>query len=479
MKSIGIVGAGISGATTAWYLSRLLPEARVELFEAAEQVGGVIQTRNEPYLIEYGADNFATLIPDALQMVRDMGLESEFITPQRDFRIAQVVHRGRLAPIPNGFSLMQPTQLRSVLSTPILSTWGKLRVLAEYFVPPRNDSEDESVASFATRRLGRECYERLVEPIVGGIFTARAESLSMQAAMPQFVAMEQEHGGLIRAARAKRRESNPESRAARGASGARYDQFIAPKQGMSWWLEQIVAPKYDSLHLRTRVKSISRTTEGRWELISVSLKTEEVRSWQFDEIVLAVPSYVAAELVGGVAADLGQDLAAIPYASSAIAVLAVPKCEIRPESFCFGSIAPSIENRSALAVSLSSEKYAGRCPADVVLARVFMGGAVRPDLMEQSDSALLEMARREIADLFGPKSPPRYEELIRWERAMPQYLVGHLQRIRRIRDRVAKFPGLELVGNAYDGVGVPQCVRGAKAAAYRIADRYWTAPSET
>jgi protoporphyrinogen/coproporphyrinogen III oxidase len=471
MKRIGIVGAGISGLAAAWYIRRMQPDAQLELFEASDRVGGVIQTITEPHLIECGADNFATLIPDALQLVREMGLESEFITPQKNFRIAQVVCRGRLVPIPNGFSLMQPTRMGSILATPILSLRGRIRVLAEMFVPRRRDDSDESVASFAIRRLGRECFERLVEPIVGGIFTARAETLSMQAAMPQFVAMEKEHGSLIRAAFAKRRKDTAESKSAREASGARYDQFMAPRRGMSWWFEQLAAPVLSSIHLGTRVQSIRRTAEGAWELLSVSDGEPQTRRSLVDQVCLAIPAYRAAELLKEESPELAQLLGSIPYASSAIAVLGIQKKEIWPHAFCFGSIAPSIEKRNCLAVSLSSEKYAGRCPEDTVLARVFMGGAVRPELVEQSDERLLEMAKREVEQLFGATSPPSFEKLVRWPQAMPQYLVGHHQKVERIRSFASHLPGLELVGNAYDGVGIPQCVRGAKAAAARISDR--------
>ncbi len=471
MKRIGIVGAGISGLTAAWYVHRMLPDAQLEMFEASDRIGGVIQTVNDPYLIECGADNFATLIPDALQLVREMGLESEFITPQKNFRIAQVVCRGRLVPIPNGFSLMQPTRMGSILATPILSLPGRLRVLAEMFIPPRRDDSDESVASFAIRRLGRECFERLVEPIVGGIFTARAETLSMQAAMPQFVAMEKEHGSLIRAALAKRKKNTAENRSAREASGARYDQFMAPRRGMSWWFEQIAAPMRRSIHLGSTVQSIRRTSEGTWELLVASREDEQPQSWTLDQLCLAIPAFRAAELLRDAAPELAQLLESIPYASSAIAVLGIQKKEIWPHAFCFGSIAPSIEKRNCLAVSLSSEKYAGRCPEDIVLARVFMGGAVHPELYDQSDATLLDMARQEVGQLFGATSTPSVEKLVRWPRAMPQYLVGHNQKVQRIQSLVSQLSGLELIGNAYDGVGIPQCVRGAKAAALRIADR--------
>ena len=198
---IAIVGAGISGLSTAWYLQKLLPNASIHLFEAGDQVGGVIQTvHTDPFLIEKGADNFATLMPDAIQMVDEMGLRDEFIAPKPDHRLAQVVRAGKVVPIPNGFSLMQPTRISSIVKTRALSLQGKLRMAAEYFVKRRESTTDESVESFAIRRLGRECFERLVETIVGGIFTARSETLSMQAAMPQFVSMEREHGWLIRVA---------------------------------------------------------------------------------------------------------------------------------------------------------------------------------------------------------------------------------------------------------------------------------------
>jgi oxygen-dependent protoporphyrinogen oxidase len=471
MKRIGIVGAGISGLVAAWYLKRLRPDARISLFEATDRIGGVIHTLSEPYLIECGADNFGTLIPDACELIRDMGLEAEFIAPKRNFRIAQVVYGGRLTPIPNGFSLMQPTRLGSILSTPILSLKGKLRVLAEFFIAARKDARDESVADFATRRLGRECFERLVEPIVGGIFTARADELSMQAAMPQFVAMEREYGGLIRAARARRKGTSSAARSARDASGARYDQFLAPTRGMSWWIEQIAAPMRDNIHLKTLVQSIRRMPDRTWELKWVGSHTEEGSVETFDQVCMAIPSHRAAQLLASVSRELADDLAAIPYASSSVAVLVVKKAEIRPEAFCFGAIAPAIEKRDCLAISLASEKYDGRCPDDLVSARVFLGGALRPELNLESDEALLRIAKRELQDLFGPSSPPIFEKLTRWPKAMPQYLVGHPKRVERIMTRAAQEPGLELIGNAFDGVGIPQCIRAAKNAARRMADR--------
>jgi protoporphyrinogen/coproporphyrinogen III oxidase len=471
MTRIAVVGAGVSGLSAAWFLQRGLPYARVEVIDTNDRVGGVIQTLHEPHLIECGADNFATLLPDAWQLVQEMGLEAEFITPQKEFRIAQVVRKGHLVPIPNGFSLMQPTRMGAILTTPILSWRGRLRVLMEYFLPARESEEDESVESFAVRRLGRECFERLVEPIVGGIFTARAETLSMQAAMPQFVAMEKQYGGLIRAALAKRNSGNADQHSARQASGARYDQFVAPRQGMSWWLERLAAPLGERLQLRTAATGLRRTPQGTWELGIRHLVSGLEEHRPYDAVLLAVPSYRAGDLLQAWNPELAGELQAIPYASSAIAVLAVLRKEINPKAFCFGSIAPTKERRDCLAISLSSEKYAGRCPPDTVLARVFMGGAVRPEILERNDDELLAMARNEVQQLFGVRTPPSYQHLVRWTRSMPQYLVGHVQRVAAIRKRLAQESNLELIGNAYDGVGIPQCVRGAKQAATRLMER--------
>jgi oxygen-dependent protoporphyrinogen oxidase len=283
--------------------------------------------------------------------------------------------------------------------------------------------------------------------------------------------MEREHGGLIRAARAMRKARSRENRSAREASGARYDQFTAPRRGMTWWLGQISAPIRSDLHLRHSVDSIRRREDGAWALQVSSADSRETREWVFDQVCLAVPSYRASTLLANVAAELASELLAIPYASSAIAILGVKKSEIRPNAFCFGAISPAIEDRNCLAVSLTSEKYEGRCPSDMVLARVFMGGAVRPDLFEKTDRELLALAKRELESLFGPSSPPVYERLVRWPKSMPQYLVGHRLRVQKILRNAAQLPGLELVGNAYDGVGIPQCVRGARIAAQRISDR--------
>ncbi|MFN7874471.1 MAG: protoporphyrinogen oxidase [Pirellula sp.] len=467
MARIAIVGAGISGLSCAWHLERLLPDARIDCLESSDRVGGVIRTHYEaPLLVEMGADNLASLIPDGVNLIRDMGIIDEFISPNPEHRFAQVVRSGRIYPIPNGFSLMQPTKMGAILGSPILSLAGKLRVLGELFVPKRGDNSDESVESFAVRRLGRECFDRLVEPIVGGIFTARAETLSMQASMPQFVEMERQNGGLIRGAMAKRKSETKSDNSARKANGARYDQFLAPKRGMSWWMEQIALQLRAPVLQRIKVESVARDDNGKWR---IECNDESINAASYDAVCLTTPSWVSSKMIRDINPLAADHLDRIPYASSAVAVLAIRKAEIDPQAMCFGIVIPKTENRNTLAISLTSEKYPGRCPDDTVLARVFMGGAVRPELVLKSDNELLDIATREVQDLLGVSSKPSWQKLVRWDQAMPQYLTGHLDRVKRIRELLGETPNLHVIGSAFHGVGIPQCIRLARTTAETIA----------
>jgi oxygen-dependent protoporphyrinogen oxidase len=467
VTKIAIVGAGVSGLACAWHLESLLPDAVVDVIEATDKVGGVVQTHHEaPYLVELGADNIASLIPDGVALIDKMGIRKEFVSPNPEHRFAQVVRSGKIYPIPNGFSLMQPTKMGAILLSPILSLRGKLRVLWEYFIPQRKLTTDESVESFAVRRLGRECFDRLVEPIVGGIFTARAETLSMQASMPQFVEMENKNGGLIRGALAKRKSESKSDSSARQATGARYDQFIAPTKGMSWWMNEIASQLRQSVHLGVNVCRVTRSANNTWR---VDCNNSAIAEREYDCVCLATPSWVAAKIVNAENEKAAELLERIPYASSAVAVLAIRKSEIREDAMCFGIVVPKTEHRDSLAISLSSEKYEGRCPKDTVLARVFMGGAVRPELLNKSDEELLELAIREVQHLLGVKSQPLWQKLVRWNQAMPQYITGHIALTQKIRDELSRSPNLHVIGNSLDGVGIPQCIRLARQTAEVIA----------
>ncbi|MDZ4848667.1 MAG: protoporphyrinogen oxidase [Pirellulaceae bacterium] len=471
---VAIIGGGISGLSAAFYLHRLAPERRFVLFESSGRIGGVIETLQiDDSIIELGADNFATLVPDALQLSRDAGLEDALIRPNLDHRLARVVVDGKVHPIPNGFSLMQPTRLDAILKSPVLSWSGKLRMLAEFFVPARRDPSDESLESFARRRLGREAFERLVEPIVGGIFTAKAETLSMQAAMPQFVEMERQYGGLIRGHLAKKRDQSPSSQSARQASGARYDQFYAPKLGMQSWLDQIASKlPPESIQRMTRVESIEQIDFQQWRIKTdggdKNSETQADDRSVFGAVIVALPANPASILFSSVSPILQNELQSIAYADSAVVAMLVNRNEVDPKLLCFGIVVPQREHRDTLAISFTSEKYPGRTSSDKILLRIFMGGAVRPELMAESDSRLFEKAFHDAQQLIGLRTRPSWCRVIRWPAAMPQYHVGHLDRLARIDTELEAFPNLALAGNAYRGVGIPQCVRSGSQAAERI-----------
>jgi protoporphyrinogen/coproporphyrinogen III oxidase len=464
-KRIAVIGGGISGLVAAWQLSRD-SQVQVTLFESSDRVGGVLETiYDQGYLIERSADNFATLIPDALEFCRELGYESQLIRPNANDRRAFVMNRGRILPIPLGFSLMQPTRFSSMLTTKTLSWRGKLRVAGEYFVPARKGAEDESLAAFATRRLGREAFENLVEPIVSGIFTADPSTLSMQATLPQFVAMEQKSGGLIRGHLHSRR--SPAKQVAGRASGARYDQFMAPEKGMSHWVQHIVnALPAGSVRLNNPVKRLRRIDEsgqasGKWEVDSRNAEGEI-----FDGVLIGLPARHAAELLRESCPVVSSLVGSIPYASSAVVVKIVDKADLKGRIDGFGLIVPHKEGRPTLAISYTSNKYSGRTPEDQLLLRIFLGGALAPEMVDESDARLHEIADKELREILGwSNAKPRWQAVVRWKQAMPQYLLGHTDRVSQIQQQIASAGNLQLCGAAYSGVGIPQCVRSARAAA--------------
>jgi oxygen-dependent protoporphyrinogen oxidase len=487
-KRIAIIGGGISGLSAAWHAKQLGMD--VELFESGPKLGGVLGTIQwDGRLIEGAADNFATLDAEAIRWCRAMGMEEEFIPPEAENRRAMVLFRGKPVPIPGGFSLVQPTRILPVLTTPLLSIAGKARLLWEYFVPARKDQADECLYDFAVRRLGKEAFERLVEPIVGGIFTADPKRLSMQATLPQFVAMEKEHGGLIRGWLAQKRSKGERGKGSKReieqqASGARYAQFLAPKKGMAWWIDAIESKLTDvRFHLDCPIHSIHRLAK-RNSIHSTELNEGSVAAggegWtleiangskcDFDGIILATPAFVSARLLSSVTSESSEQLTKFRAASSVVVAMILDRKEIQKMAWCFGIVVPEIENRPVLAISFSSLKYPGRVHQDEILVRIFMGGSLKPELLLLEDRDLLQIAAGELQEVIGFHGQPRWSKVIRWNAAMPQYDVGHPQRVESLEASLAReAPSIRLAGASYKGVGIPQCVRSGRKAAEALA----------
>ncbi len=496
-KRIAVVGGGISGLAAAIRLRELKPDVVVALFEAEGRLGGVLETvARDGYLFEGSADGFITNVPWGIEFCQKVGLADELITTDESRRKALVVCRGRLQAVPDGFILMAPQRLGPVLTSPILSIAGKIRLLQEYRVRPRLETSDESVGAFATRRLGREAYERLVQPLIGGIYTADPMRLSLAATMPQFARMEREQGGLIRGAKAGRGVGAAQEK----SSGARYNMFATLQRGMGSLVEaaQRRLPA-DVVRLNSRVTAIERVAErGLWR-VSVgrggagtrvdgatrprgedsrvgpptSLGTGGATRPQgeaelFDGVILATPAPHAAALLKRVHPTLAGTLGEIDYAGAAVVSVCYRRNQIRHALDAFGFVSPFVEKRSILAGSFLSQKYAGRAPAGFVLIRAFVGGATQPELVTRPDMELRAMVHGELVELLGITGEPVAHAVSRWERKMPQYHVGHLERVAGIEQAVGTLRGLAVAGNAYRGVGVPACIHSGELAAERV-----------
>lgn len=460
-KRVAVVGGGISGLAAAQRLVTLEPATEVALFEASSRVGGILQTdRIDGYLVERSADNFVTNFPWGLELCRELGIDGELLETDAARRKALVVRDGRLYPVPAGFQLLTPSQLWPLATTPLLSFGGKLRALGEFFVPRRRETGDESLASFAVRRLGREAYERLVQPLVGGIYTADPAQLSMRAALPRFVELEAKYGSLIRAAR---QVGAGESTIAKQASGARYSLFVAPRDGMQRIVDATAAKLPPGcLRLNTSVSWLEPTPRG-WQLEIAGGPVES-----FDAVIVALPAPQAAKLVAPADDALARDLAKIPYAGASVTISGYELKQIDNPLEAFGFVVPDVERRDILAASFSSRKFPGRAPDGCVLIRTFLGGAMRPEMVDRTDDELRAIVGRELGQLLGVRGEPHLFLVQRWRGAMPQYHLGHVELVARIQSRTAEHRGLALVGNAYAGVGVPQCIHSGRGAAERL-----------
>jgi protoporphyrinogen/coproporphyrinogen III oxidase len=438
-----VVGGGVSGLAAAYRVRKRMPNAELELFEASERVGGNIRTeRHEGFLLDAGPDSFLSTKPHAAALARELGLEQELIRPLS--RRVYVAHAGRLEPMPAGLVLGAPTQLLPWLGSPLLSARGKLRALADLVLPARDSAEDESVESFVSRRLGREATARLAAPLLGGIYAGDITQLSLRSTFPQLAELEKQ-GGLIRGFRRQgRADASP---------------FLSFRGGMSVLVERLVAA-IGAERIRTGVR-VERLERGsRWLIDSSRGRTEA------DHVLLALPAHVAAKLVPNV--SLESELAAIPYASTATVFAGFDRASVAHPLDGIGFIVPRGEAR-ILAGTWISSKWPERAPSGRVLMRAFMGGTQAPLSDSVSDAELIESALSELERLMGALGRPVFTRVYRYALASPQPIIGHAARLARMRAALTSLPGLELLGAAFDGVGIPDCVRQAEAAVERVA----------
>lgn len=456
---VAVLGGGIAGLAAANRLVELGAAARrpleVHLFEAAPRLGGSIATEDAGgFLIEGGPDSFLTEKPFAKRLVERIGLLDEVVGTRERFRRTYVVRGGRLCELPEGFLLMAPTRLLPLVASPLFSWPGKLRMALDLVLPARPEVDDESLASFVTRRLGPEALARVAQPLIGGIYTGDPARLSLQAVMPRFGEMERAHRSIILAMR--------RARVAQGAgggesSGARWSLFASFRRGMSTLVEALARRlPAEGIHVGSPVSALARTPEGRWSI---------GEGPGFDAAILAVPARAAARMLEPLDGALAAELEGIPYASSATVTLAYRREDIPHPLGFFGFVVPHVENREILACTFSNLKYPGRAPAEHILLRAFVGGMLQPQKLARDDAEMVAAVRRDLRELIGVVAEPLLRRVHRHVEAMPQYHVGHLQRIDRIAARVRELRGIHLAGAAYRGVGIPDCIHSGETAA--------------
>src|SRR5689334_2449256 len=383
MNRIVIIGGGISGLAAAHRVNELNPEAHVTVLEASDRLGGTIQTEyRDGFLLERGPDSFISEKPHALALAKRLGLESQLIQTNEEFRRSFIVRNGRLRAVPEGFQLMAPSRMWPFITSDIFSLPGKVRMAADLFLRRKSTNGDESLASFVRRRLGQEALSRMAQPMVGGIYTADPETLSLRATLPRFLDMEQKHRSLILAMMRQGRAQKS------GTSGARYSLFVSFNQGMQALVDPLTRIRAD-LRVKTRAQRV--TCDRGWRIYTD--QNEEIKA---DAVCLAVPAYVAASLLSDIDARIAEKLRAIKYASTATINFGYKRAAIKHPLNGFGFVVPLIEKRSLIACTFSSVKFSGRAPQDHVLLRAFAGGALQPEIFALDAH---EMSRRVEADL--------------------------------------------------------------------------------
>lgn len=458
---VAVIGGGLSGLTAAYRLCTRGVD--VELFEGSARVGGLIGSeRIDDCVVEIGADSILTEKPAALALARDLGLDEQVIATRRGPRGAYIVHQEKLERIPEGFSLLAPADMTAFARSPLLSVQGKARAALDLVIPAKRDDEDESLESFVVRRFGRELFDRLAQPLAGGIYGADPQKLSLRATMPRFLELERSHGSVIRGLQARvAAQRQHTSFGSEAASGARYGLFAAFRGGMQTLIDGLERALGPHVHKSCLVTAVERDGSG-YQI--------EVRGayQRYDALIVALPSHTASQVLYRFDRTLADALSEIEYASAATITLCWPRTAIPHALDAFGFVVPVIEGRSIIASTWANVKWEGRAPEDKALIRVFVGGHTGQQLVDYEDDELVHIARRELGSLLGVSAPPSWSVVKRYRRAMPQYHVGHLTRVARIEQLAAAHARFALAGNAYRGVGIPDAVKSGDDAADHI-----------
>jgi oxygen-dependent protoporphyrinogen oxidase len=443
-----VVGGGIAGLAAARRLEAVAPYADVMLIEQDETLGGKIRTEHvDGFVVEGAPDSFLARKERGVALVEELGLGEELIERRPEHHRTFIRRGSDLHPLPGGLTGLIPTNLDALERSDLLSPAGKERFGLEPDIPPATGDEDESVASFVSRRVGREAYECLVEPLMTGIYGGDGEQLSLQATFPQLRVLEREHGSLLRGLSAPARTDRP--------------PFVSLRTGMDSLVAALVAG-----YERTEVL-LGRAAVRIGRAAGYEIELADGGVIGADGVVVTTPAFVTAELLADLDPELASEHASIPYASSVVITLAFSRADVVPRDG-FGYVVPLVEQTDVLACTWSSQKWKGRAPEGSVLIRVYAGRFGGRDVTLAADAELVALARDEVRHV-GISAEPTATHVHRWPRGMPQYVLGHPDRLERIDAAVAEHSCLALAGAAYRGVGIPDCIHSGEQAAESVA----------
>ncbi|MBN2719492.1 MAG: protoporphyrinogen oxidase [Proteobacteria bacterium] len=463
-KKIAVIGGGISGLATAWFLrEEALKQGRriqVDLFEKEARPGGKFETvEQEGYIIEGGPNGFLDNKPWTLDLVRFLGMEDRLLTSDQAAARRFIYSRGRLHEL-------KPSILSFFLNGP-LSVAGRIRIAGEFLATPTPKGEDTSLAEFARRRLGSEALERLIDPMVSGIFAGDPSRMSLRASFPRIAELEENFGGLTKALlklrrdriRAKRRGEEVTVSSGPSGPGGVLTSF---KSGVRELTDRLAGELDDRFHGKEQVFTLEGK-DGRWRVVSSG------GDYTADSVILAMPSDAAAGLLAPIAPEAAQLLFQIPYSPMAVVGLGYRLADLAPPPHGFGYLIPSVEGINLLGALWDSAIFPGfRSDPDHFLIRAMVGGAQDPETPTLPEDVLLDFTLKNLARTMGLSAKPVFHALFRWEKAIPLYTVGHLERLERTESHLP--PGIFLTGNAYRGVGINDCVRDARTTAIKTLD---------
>ena len=451
-----IIGGGISGLSTAYYLAK--GGAASTILESRARLGGVIQTeRVEGCTLEAGPDSFLSIKPAALELIADLGLSNDVIGSNDHLRVTFVRKNGRLVPLPDGLMMMVPTKILPLITTGLLGWGTKLRMGLEWFRAPKPKPGDESVAEFVEEHYGREAVDYLAEPLLSGIYGGNPSELSVRSVLPRFVELAERYGSLTRGVLAERAKA-----AQRRTQAAPPPLFRTLKGGLG----QVVDAVAEAIQGKTEVR------RGRAETVERAASGFRVKmdgDWlEADRLVVACEAHSGSALLGAVDARAAELLGMVPYSSSMTVALGFDAADFAKLPEGFGFLVPKKERRRLVACTWVGTKFSYRVPEGKIVARCFLGGMEDAGVLAERDDAIIAAVTAELREIAGITARPRFSRIARWPRSMAQYSVGHGQRVEELEARVAGIRGLYLAGNAYSGIGIPDCIRMGKMAAERI-----------